>query len=97
MESRKIVGSAEQAGAIAYLTVSLTIIIFADNNRRVIDKLEHELAGTVAALGRGVNKMLLSDSILWHPTSQVPAFLPKLPVLSVVSAWPKNKAALRAW
>jgi hypothetical protein len=31
MESRKIVGSAEQAGAIAYFAVLLTIIVFADN------------------------------------------------------------------
>ena len=37
--SLKIVGTAEQAGAIVYFAVSLTIIVFADNNRRVIDKL----------------------------------------------------------
>jgi K+-sensing histidine kinase KdpD len=37
--SLKIVGTAEQAGAVVYFAVSLTIIVFADNNRRVIDKL----------------------------------------------------------
>lgn len=37
--SLKIVGTAEQASAVVYFAVSLAIIVFADNNRWVIDKL----------------------------------------------------------
>jgi len=60
VHSLRIVGPAEGAGTIVYFVVSLTIIIFAETNRRTLAKLAFstdELRKTGEALGRSHDEL----------------------------------------